>query len=430
MSTSQPIIIQNSIQQQVSAKALTLARLSTLGALCALPFSHFLVNQFAVIAVLASLFTNNWQQKWQFWRNKYSLLFGVLFMSWIFISIFYSHVSLGHAYHGFAKYAKIIYIPFLVPLFFEEKWRHYAIYSFIASVLLATLIASLATFHWINIASLNFHPIIHVNQASKGVFVNPSYFCLLAAFAAYFLLQYALVKQGRKFFLYAILIALLVGYIFLVNAQRTGGLIFILLLGQLVFYHRNKKMLCIAGAYLLLIGLGSLLVQNDFIERAQSIILTPQTPFQQHTRNTASYRYKFAKDSLKIIKKHPIIGVGSGAFSKMYAEVGGFIEPDHDPYLLEPHNAFIFITVQAGIIGLVLMLLWLWSIWRDAKHFAPRPSHLLIQALLIGLIANSLINASISSSTSGNFYTLMLGVFMGGFGSGVSRKTSNKSGAL
>tara|TARA_Y100000589_G_scaffold60895_2_gene51885 strand:- start:25394 stop:26401 length:1008 start_codon:yes stop_codon:yes gene_type:complete len=62
-------------------------------------------------------------------------------------------------------------------------------------------------------------------------------------------------------------------------------------------------------------------------------------------------RYLFMKNSLELILKKPIAGHGVNKFEQVYNSY--FV---HKEKLKHPHNNFLFILVELGLIGLILML--------------------------------------------------------------------------
>ena len=61
-------------------------------------------------------------------------------------------------------------------------------------------------------------------------------------------------------------------------------------------------------------------------------------------------RYLYAKNSLHLIKKKPFFGFGSNQFDKVYGEYF----PDKKT-VNHPHNNFLFILVELGLFGLIIL---------------------------------------------------------------------------
>ena len=116
------------------------------------------------------------------------------------------------------------------------------------------------------------------------------------------------------------------------------------------------------------------------------------------TDNTSIQRLYYWTAGLKMIEHHPILGVGFFNFSPLYAV--------HDPYKLVhgtaelPHNIFIQVGTDAGLIGLAIFLILIFRNFqiateirracqknKDAPEFAPSVARGLVIATLGFVIA-------------------------------------------
>jgi O-antigen ligase len=68
-------------------------------------------------------------------------------------------------------------------------------------------------------------------------------------------------------------------------------------------------------------------------------------------------RVLFYRTTLELIKERPIVGYGSGSFGKEYKEIVSRRYSDwRATPTTDPHNQYLFITMQLGIIGLTAFL--------------------------------------------------------------------------
>lgn len=87
--------------------------------------------------------------------------------------------------------------------------------------------------------------------------------------------------------------------------------------------------------------------------------LSSQGPFSQLTKislndSDLQFRLEFNKDAIKIIKDHPLIGIGPSGWEAVYHKYAS-----HLYWSDKPHNYFLQVGVESGIIGLLSLL----SIW-------------------------------------------------------------------
>lgn len=83
-------------------------------------------------------------------------------------------------------------------------------------------------------------------------------------------------------------------------------------------------------------------IPPDLLQRLKSISLTTRTAME---------RFVFYKDALKIIKDHPVLGVGGGGWSSLY-----FMYQSFSYYTTQAHNYFIQLWIEVGTIGFVILL--------------------------------------------------------------------------
>jgi len=125
-----------------------------------------------------------------------------------------------------------------------------------------------------------------------------------------------------------------------------------------VLFKRSKQ--SVLTWMLVIVSCGTLLVvyKNYVIPRSTDVSLSSQA---------ANYRETFNQYGLNIIKQHPITGVGLGQYVP-YLESTKNLEPwAYQP----PHNAFILLFAEIGIIGLLLMFLMFYKLcftWNTVKY--------------------------------------------------------------
>ena len=77
--------------------------------------------------------------------------------------------------------------------------------------------------------------------------------------------------------------------------------------------------------------------------------------YQINKGTSVGQRLNFAANSFEVIKKNPIIGVGTGDFPMEYKKVNLRNSPNL-PNTTNPHNMYVLILMQLGAIGLISFL--------------------------------------------------------------------------
>ncbi|WP_088437454.1 O-antigen ligase family protein [Sulfurospirillum diekertiae] len=75
----------------------------------------------------------------------------------------------------------------------------------------------------------------------------------------------------------------------------------------------------------------------------------------KNPNTSVGLRMTFAMNTLQIIKTNPIFGVGTGDFPNEYEKVNMKRSPSALP-TVNPHNMYLLVLAQTGIVGLLLLL--------------------------------------------------------------------------
>lgn len=146
-----------------------------------------------------------------------------------------------------------------------------------------------------------------------------------------------------------------------INIFITGGRagqigFFIMLSLSLILYFKKdilKSLLLILVVLpaIFLIAYNSSTLFNQRIHEAHNDIQV----IEENQNTSLGLRITFAKNTLQIIKDHLIFGVGTGDFPQEYAKINMQKTPNALT-TVNPHNMYLLVLAQTGIVGLVLML--------------------------------------------------------------------------
>ncbi|WP_342219655.1 O-antigen ligase family protein [Rickettsiella endosymbiont of Miltochrista miniata] len=370
-----------------------------------LALSPSLSRNSLVLAVIFSLLAGHWGDACYAIRRLKFIQWSLVLIVLMAISLSYSIASLKHGLTALFHYTKLLYIPFLLPLFTSLEVRRRIIYCLISSAIVASILFLLA--HW-NILSVSLFQYSSVlfGQQPAGYLVNPIPASVIVAFAFYFSLDFFLKEKAKFYFL---LIAIFLFFsLFAINSERTGCFIAIILLIFLLFQHFIvKKNYILPLLIAVLVPILSYQIFPSFQYRVKDLITNFSTkPASQET--SIGLRVQFALNSLKIVQKNPLLGVGAGGFPQAYRKIVG----DRGVMFNDPHNSYSLIAVQLGIIGLVTYLLILGSAWFEIKKLWKDPqAQWFARATLFGLVFNGLTDITITSTAFGNLYVILLSSF-------------------
>jgi len=200
----------------------------------------------------------------------------------------------------------------------------------------------------------------------------------------------------------------LINVLFMVNG-RTGHLIILVLL-MYYFFSWGSRRKSIAAFFMTCLCIGLLswtYPSNSLSTRARAVVNEIKTwkyGEPQPMGSSSGLRLEFYTNSLKLIKKSPFIGTGTGSFQASYRELikdTGFKQSDN------PHNEFLMAGVQFGLMGILVLLSFFFTQWRSAASLQKDEGILLARGLILTIMTACMVASPLQDSAEGWFFALM-----------------------
>ncbi len=152
-----------------------------------------------------------------------------------------------------------------------------------------------------------------------------------------------------------------------ITEGRAGQVAFFAMLTILMlqYYRKNIwKGLIIAGIVLPVIFFAGYTLSPTFQKRV-NMVREEISSFTENPNTSIGLRLQFWKNSWEIIKDNPLVGVGTGDFKMEYAGVNrarspAMVATDN------PHNQYVLVLSQFGLMGLAALLAVFWAQIRQA----------------------------------------------------------------
>lgn len=148
-------------------------------------------------------------------------------------------------------------------------------------------------------------------------------------------------------------------------------------------------------------------VVPNFKARTDALVHEVST---HEARSPNGLRVSFMQVGTKAVAAHPIIGLGTGSFSKIYAPTALATWPADSPMAViryQPHSEFLLIAVQLGLVGFLVYLALLAAVCKPALTMRRFETDVL--ALLGAIyVISSTFNSLLWDPTEG-YWFLMLG---------------------
>lgn len=250
------------------------------------------------------------------------------------------------------------------------------------------------------------HPILMGAPGDYAVFRTHTYhntfICFLMCGIAAFGLAGRIPPRYRMLAV-VVLVLCVVDVFFLVSGRTAQGVLAMLLAALLLLWNIRKGVLGLVGLALI----GSLLylssgmlkqevqhIQYDIAQRKQGVLETG------NYENSLGLRLYFWHNAAALVEEAPLIGHGTGSYQHeildSYGKLGG----------QNPHNDYLWTTVELGLLGLVAMLAMLGTGAVQAMRLNP-PERWAALLLLSGYVLSSLLNSFFTDNITGSAFALL-----------------------
>lgn len=325
-----------------------------------------------------------------------------LFFLWLVMlfGVFHNHFVPNHGWHQFKKYVGDWVIGLLImPVFTKKKYRRII---FTAVVVIAA-ITSVIIFYCHHAHIVRIH-----QKVLMAEIINPIPWSYFLAFSCFVLGHQLLDIRGPKpvglamrstpsqvasakekwlfgkWLAGSIVFVWLFYSLYFINRERSGMLAGLVLAVVFTFQRLTIKKAWVAIFGLVACSIGLFYWSPTVHLRVLAVVQNVQQFFDGHSATSIGLRMAFAKNSWHLIAQKPWLGYGTGSFSMAYHTTGG---PSllGTTYLGDPHNSYLHLWVQLGLLGLIPFVVFL--VWQFLHSFQlPRFEKFLMQGLTLSYV--------------------------------------------
>ena len=357
----------------------------------------------------------------------------ILLFAWLLLGTLWGGGTLEERGLWVKKYANLLLIPLLISMVIDAREKNRAILALAAS-LAVTLALSFA----LSVGILPTGGLIHCNPFNpcllkKQIPCDPSISCVPANYPpvcdpsnpcifkkhtthnllmAFGVLLFGLLawKSSSRWMRWgwAGAAGLAAGNVLLMVQGRTG---YVVLAGlAMVAFHMYFGWRGMAAAAIVLTVTFSVAywISTTFHDRVNLVVtgVTQWNP-RMPTYDGVTERMEFFYHTVEIIQERPLMGAGTGGFAQAYAM---HANQAGVPVTAHPHNQYLLIMAQVGIVGLGL-LLWLFTQQWRSTHFAGDATYgLLARGLMVTIAIGCLFQPALNDHTEKLFYCLFSGL--------------------
>jgi len=367
--------------------------------------------------LLVAVLAGNARDAWQAITHHPVARASALLFAALLVGLSYGNAPLQAGIDILGKYADLALMPLFLIALRDKATRVRAIQIFLVVMLITSLISWMVGLRILPASSWMWAGGIPDAFDNPAIFRSSITQNILMAYAAYIFMLWARDTQVTFKRWLSLAAALFTGtdVLFMVNG-RTGYIVLLVLL--LMFcWHEAKAWFGARGhrldwrlptAALLLVPFllwgvyhaAPRLQDRVDLAVAEFYAWNPQV----HTETSIGARLEFYNNTLAIVAHHPLLGVGTGGFEAAYAQQ---VRDKDMPTTHNPHNEYLLIAVQVGLIGLLAMLYLFYNQWRYAASLPTSYEQHAARGLVLTLAITCLFNSPLLDHTEGIFFAFM-----------------------
>lgn len=362
------------------------------------PLSTSLLGAFSILTVITWLLSGGFVDLPPVLKANPSTFVALLLFGFMAAAISYSPVDVVDCLETLRKYRELIMMPVISCLLcHSRKHRQLAENSFLAGCVMLMAISYLIYFDVLKEYRYGYSLVFHITH---------SFFMAVLGFWA----LHKSTVAGRFRYGWAVIFVAAVINLFYIAPGRTGMFIFCCLI--LLFLYQRLSITKWAISLIVFVALliGAYQTSDNFSERIKEAYneIIRYEPGQ--SRTSVGQRFDWWRISIQLIEDRPILGHGTGAYESAHKRKsrGKKIMPTDNP-----HNEYLFLTVQFGLVGISLFLLMIFLQLYEARTINKKERQLL-QGVILALMAGSLMNSLLFDSQQGHFYLFMSGALLAG----------------
>ena len=197
---------------------------------------------------------------------------------------------------------------------------------------------------------------------------------------------------------------------------RTGIVVLLVLFTYFLARTLRATGLALAGVALAVLAIVVIASPDSMLHKRIALAADEFTQWRAgiapEPTSSIGQRLEYVRNTLKIIGENPVLGVGTGGFTKAYADRvngTGAVAAEN------PHNEFLMMMVQFGLAGLVLLAGLFVVQWRLAAHLPRQRDQAAARALVLTICVASVLTSTLVDHGEGIFFAYMSGLLFAGY---------------
>jgi O-antigen ligase len=403
----------------IQTKADACARGCVIALGISIPISTVLDNILLVAILVLWLAAGRYRERIAIVRENPVAIAALALFGLLTLGLVYGTQDAGSGIRYLGKYVDLLFVPVFLTCFQDAKSRERGLLLFCIAGVAAVLISYMASTGLMVDA-----PLLPRTAENPYAFKASITHSLLVAFTSYVFMLLARQERRPRYRNGYVVLSLLAAHnVVFMNWGRTGYLVLVVLLVYFFIMTYGRRGLLFGAMAAVLISVTAYTTSTAFHNRIDAATGEFQAwgPARPATTSIGQ-RLEFYTTTAGIIREHPLIGTGTGSFPGEYAHA---VEGQGKVATENPHNEYLLITVQIGLIGLASMICLFWAQWRSAARFAEPFYRDLARGLVLMFVVGCLFNSLLVDHTEGLLFAWFSGLlFAAPVKSGLSSKAA------
>lgn len=367
--------------------------------------STAILNFFIVLAVTISSLRIIYNNEYISIISKKFMLYGLLIFFFLILSSYYTVGNFDNIYITLKKYIKFLYIPILFYYIKTHQNQIMIIKFFLSGSMLVLLLSYLKFFNIINFSSLyNFFDMNLFMTLSKASVFQTS-IVHGAVFSFIFYLSIYMAKRTKNNLLYVFSFFCFINVVYMNDSRNSYIITFFLILLVIYFYFYKKKYMVTTISLFFIFSLSISPISETFTKTLNDTKDDFNLLVNKNFTSSIGLRSLWAINGFNNIYNDPLFGSGVGSYENT---IENFIK-DNDINVSKklaisnnPHNEFISISSQLGLFGLILYILFLFTLFRESKN------KFLASGVFIIILVSSFFNSVMYDNVFGIFLVIII----------------------
>lgn len=371
----------------------------------------------AACAVFALTSPEVWRRARANWTRSHAAVVALLLFAALALSLAYTAAQTSEAVDFLMKYRKLLFIPLLLLVFADSgrtKWAAVATWGLFAALVLSMALTYTNYFGWTAVGPWHgsdpiTKPWVFKDHISGGLMMA---FLVCQSWS----LARAARNRGVQILLALVSLLAMINVLFVLQG-RTGQVVAIayvaifLVMQAIQFRKHDSASRWIAGLGAVTIVL---CVSMFMYAKDSRLAGTAQEITQFETQNKVTsmgLRYEYYRRSIELIAQRPIFGYGVGSVRTEFERLDKPGVEGKVVLIGNPHNEFLLMGVQLGLVGVALFTALLVTLARECARLAA-PERGVAAGYLFAFALGCCANSLLLNFTEGNLLVFLVGILV------------------